>query len=209
MASIEAEWQPRRVTTDPCAADNPLELFDALFAKASAAQAFADAMTLATVTPEGKPTARVLLYKGRDAEGLLFFTNEESPKAADLAAHPDAALVFFWASLGCQVRMEGEVSQAEPAVSDAYFATRPRESQVGAWASPQSQPIPNRETLDTRVAEMERRFAGATVPRPPRWGGYRLRPARVELWFAREGRLHDRYRYERDGAGWRFTRLAP
>jgi pyridoxamine 5'-phosphate oxidase len=169
---------------------------------------FADAMTLATATADGAPSARVVLYKGID-DGILFYTSYESRKASELEDNPRAALVFYWPILHRQVRIEGRVERVTAALSDAYFATRPRESQLGAWASPQSRAVASREALDESFSELDRHWAGRSVERPPFWGGYRLLPQRVELWIGREARLHDRFVYERAGNAWQRTRLGP
>jgi pyridoxamine 5'-phosphate oxidase len=147
--------------------------------------------------------------KGADGRGFVFFTNYGSRKAGDLEANPRAALCFHWPTLGAQVRVEGRVERLSGGESDAYFATRPRDSQLAAWASRQSAPLAERSQLLTRYAEMERRFAGASVPRPPFWGGYRIRPDRIELWQADERRLHSRVCYEREADTWRETTLQP
>lgn len=174
-----------------------------------------DAMTLATIRADGAPTARIVLYKDPRALGIAdagfpFFTNQESDKGAQLANDPRAALVFYWKEPGRQVRAEGAVERLPARVSDAYFASRPRGSRLGAWASPQSRPIPDRAFLDRRARALEEQYAGGAVPRPPHWGGYILKPRSVEFWQHRESRLHDRIRYARaaDG-GWRRERLAP
>lgn len=167
------------------------------------------AMTLATADGEGRPAARTVLLRGFDERGFVFFTHYESRKAQELAANPWAALVFYWDAHQHQVRVEGAVSRVAPEESDAYFASRPRGSQLGAWASPQSQPLPDRAALDTRLAEVTRRFEGQTVPRPPFWGGYRVAPTLIEFWQGRTDRLHDRVRYQRHADGWSLTRLAP
>jgi pyridoxamine 5'-phosphate oxidase len=171
-----------------------------------------DAMILATATPDGMPSSRVVLLKGVDARGFRFFTHYESRKARELAANPNAALLFYWFPIHKQVRIEGKIEKLSAAESDEYFASRPRGSQLGAWASPQSQPIPDRANLETRVAELERKYAGKPVPRPPNWGGYRLVPERIEFWTRGENRLHDRLSYARKGgagASWTVVRLAP
>lgn len=169
------------------------------------------AMTLATVDEAGQPSARVVLLKGLPAdEAFLFYTNYDSRKGLALAARPLAALTFFWPGLERQVRVEGRIEKAPAAVSDEYFQSRPRASQIGAWASPQSQPIASREALEQREAEMLDRFgAQDPLPRPPHWGGYLLRPHRLEFWQGRPSRLHDRIVYELAGDAWRLSRLAP
>src|SRR5690606_38830617 len=163
-------------------------LFDAWFTEALSVQPHAPAFTLATVADDGKPSARVVLYKGRSASGLRFFTNYTSRKARELAQHPWAAAVFYWPNLHRQVRFEGSVDQLSAAESDEYFRSRPRDSQLGAWASPQSQPL-ERGALETRMAAERARFEGSPVPRPPHWGGYRLIPSSVEFWLPHDHRL--------------------
>jgi pyridoxamine 5'-phosphate oxidase len=169
-----------------------------------------NAMTLATVDARGRPAARVVLLKDLDARGLSFFTSYESRKGRDLAAHPHAALVLFWEPLHRQVRVEGRVERVTAAESDAYFAVRPRGSQVGAIASPQSQVLSSRAELEARVASVEAELAGGAPARPAHWGGYRVIPDEVELWQGQPSRLHDRVRYSRaPEGGWRRDRLAP
>jgi len=164
--------------------------------------------SLTTVDPTGRPSSRNVLLRGLDS-GLVFYTNRTSAKGRDLAADPRCAALFSWFGLQRQIRVEGLAFPVADAESDAYFATRPRGSQVGAWASPQSEVIPDREELERRVAEIEERFDGVEVPRPAHWGGYRLVPDVVEVWQGRPSRLHDRLRYRRDGDGWVIERLAP
>ena len=168
-----------------------------------------EAMALATATPDGAPSARFVLLKGIDARGVEFYTNYESRKGRELAANPRAALAILWKPLQRQVRLEGGVEPLTPAESDAYFATRSRGSQLGAWASRQSEPIPDREWLDERLAELELSYP-REVPRPPHWGGYRLVPSAIEFWEGRPNRLHDREEFTRapDGS-WRARRLSP
>jgi pyridoxamine 5'-phosphate oxidase len=170
-----------------------------------------NAMTLATVAPDGTPSARVVLLRGHDGRGLVFYTNYDSDKGRDLAANARASLSFFWVLLERQLRVTGEVAKIPRAESEAYFATRPRESQLGAWASAQSAAIVGREELEAKLAEVRARFGPAReVPCPPNWGGYRLRPERVELWQGRPSRLHDRLVYEREGEdAWTIRRLSP
>jgi pyridoxamine 5'-phosphate oxidase len=168
------------------------------------------AMTLATATPDGKPSARVVLLRGVDERGLTFFTNRTSRKGDDLRANPRAAVVMHWWELGRQARVEGVVEEIPSEESAAYWTTRPRASQLAAWASPQSQPLADRAELDAGVAAAAERFAGQEVPLPPFWGGYRLIPASIELWTHREDRLHDRVHYTRESDGvWRSELLAP
>ncbi len=168
-------------------------------------------MTLATASADGEPSARMVLLKGFDERGLVFFTNYESAKGRDLAENPRAAVVFYWAALERQVRAAGPVARVTAAESQAYFDSRPRAARLGAWASRQSKVIPDRATLDAQYAAVEARFAGGEqVPLPAQWGGFRLAPRRFEFWQGRPGRLHDRllYRLEPDG-GWRLERLSP
>jgi pyridoxamine 5'-phosphate oxidase len=179
-------------------------------AEAGSGQANWNAMTLATVGADGRPSARVVLLKQLDEDGIVFFTNRNSRKARALDEHPRVALVLHWDAMQRQVQIEGPVTRAEDELSDRYFASRPRVSQLAAWASDQSQPIADRATLDATFAEYEQRFAGVDVPRPPHWGGYRVAIERIEFWIGREGRLHDRIDYTADDAGgWRVRRLCP
>ena len=204
---------PRRPDMPPLRrdslADDPIEQFAQWFERAADEVPLADAMTLATVDAGGAPDARMVLLKGHGPDGFRFFTNGESDKGKQLGANPRAALVIYWRELDRQVRVRGAVEPLPAADSDAYFASRPRDSQLGAWASPQSRPLESRRELDDRLAEVEQRFAGADVPRPPHWGGYLLRPRTIEFWQGQVGRLHDRFRYARAGDGWEIERLAP
>jgi pyridoxamine 5'-phosphate oxidase len=169
-----------------------------------------NAMVLATATPDGRPNARAVLLRGLDERGLAFFTNYDSAKGGELAANPRATVVFPWIAMGRQVVASGAVERLSDEESDAYFATRPRGHQLGAAASPQSQVVPDRETLDDAMREVEARYPeGTPIPRPPRWGGFRLAPATVEFWEGREDRLHDRLRYRSTTDGWVVERLAP
>ncbi|MGZ8734577.1 MAG: pyridoxamine 5'-phosphate oxidase, partial [Acidimicrobiia bacterium] len=171
-----------------------------------------NAMVVTTVSAEGRPSARMVLLKGVDERGFVFYTNYESHKAADLADNPRAALLFYWSQLDRQVRVEGSVVRIDDAESDAYFAGRPRGHRIGAWASPQSRPIPDRAALESRLAAVEESFvdAGDDVPRPSFWGGYRVIPDAFEFWVNRTDRLHDRVRYTRGADGsWPRDRLAP
>ncbi len=169
-----------------------------------------NAMTLATATTDGQPSARIVLLKGLDDSGFGFFTNYESQKGAELNSNPAAALLFFWPELQRQVRVVGQVTKMTDRESEAYFHSRPRGSQMGAIASPQSRVIANRSVLEARLAELEQRYADmALIPKPVNWGGFRLKPDTIEFWQGGENRLHDRLVYSREGAGWKVVRLAP
>ena len=188
---------------------DPMVAFRAWFREAEDAVPRADAMTLATATADGRPSARVVLLRGLDERGFVFFTNRESRKGIELLENPHVALVFHWWELGRQARIEGVVEEVNSAESESYWETRPRASRLAAWASPQSQPIGARTELDGLYAEADARFDDAGVPLPPFWGGYRVVPETLEFWTHRENRLHDRILYERTAAGWRRERLAP
>jgi pyridoxamine 5'-phosphate oxidase len=168
-----------------------------------------NAIQLATAGADGQPTVRTVLAKGIDEQGIVFFTNYRSAKARDLAANPRASVAFVWLAHQRQVRLTGPVSKVERAETEAYFASRPRDSQIGAWASPQSEVVASRAALDQLAAEAEARFGTGDVPAPPHWGGFRLTPVAVEFWQGRTGRLHDRIRYRQDGGDWLRERLAP
>ena len=187
---------------------DPIEQFADWYARAEAETPLPDAVCLATVDGDGAPDARMVLLKDFDGEGFRFHTNYSSPKAGQLEGSGLAALVFYWRELDRQVRVRGRVERLEAEESDLYFATRPRERQLSAWASPQSRVLRDRAELDGLVAEADRRFEGE-VPRPDGWGGYVLRPDVFEFWQGQVGRLHDRFRYSREGRGWRIERLAP
>jgi pyridoxamine 5'-phosphate oxidase len=189
--------------------DDPIALFREWFDRAEREVPLAEAMCLATADAEGDPDARMVLLKGFDERGFRFFTNSESAKGRQLDQHPAAALVLYWRELDRQVRARGRVERLDPAESDEYFATRLRDSRIGAWASPQSRPLAGRDELDELVAGVEARYRDADVPRPPHWGGFRVVPDEIEFWQGQVGRLHDRFRYVREPGGWRWSRLAP
>ena len=190
--------------------DGPIVLFDTWFAEARTSEPNdPNAMALATVDAQGRPSSRMVLLKGHGADGFVFYTNRESRKAGDLEANRNVALLFHWKSLRRQVRIEGEVAFASDAESDAYFASRGRDSQLGAWASDQSRPLADRETFEARFEEMKQRFDGRAVPRPPHWGGYRVTPRAIEFWQDRAHRLHERRVFTRDGDDWSEGMLYP
>jgi pyridoxamine 5'-phosphate oxidase len=188
----------------------PFRQFGAWFAEAEAAEPRdANAMTLATCTQDGVPSARMVLLKGWDERGFVFYTNKESRKGDELADNPRVALLFHWKSSNRQIRIEGRVEHATEAESDAYFASRARISRLGAWASAQSRPLPSRAELERRLADTEARYPGEDVPRPPYWAGYRVVPDRLEFWQDMPFRLHDRTVYTRSGEGWTVGKLYP
>lgn len=192
---------------------NPISVFRDAFARAQrvdrALLPEPSAMSLATVGADGSPTLRIVLLKGVDEDGFVFYTNLGSEKGRDLRARPRAALCFYWSALDLQIRIDGKVTQVSDEEADEYFASRPRGSQIGAWASRQTEVIEPPGELDARVARYEREFEGRPVPRPEFWSGFRVRPERIEFWRNRANRLHDRTRYTRDGADWRVETLYP
>ena len=191
-------------------ASDPFHLFDEWLAEARASEPNdPEAMALATADTKGQPSVRMVLLKGHSPNGFLFYTNEHSAKGEQLAANPSAALLFHWKSLRRQVRIEGSVERVGAEQADAYFATRARDSQLGAWASDQSRPLDRRETFENRFEEAARRFAGQDVPRPPHWGGYRVIPERIEFWTGRPHRLHERRLFTREVGDWREGLLYP
>jgi len=194
------------------APDEPLALFERWMRQARDTESppvEANSMVLATVDPQGRPHARVLLLKGFDQDGFVFFGNYDSAKGRDLAINPWAAMTFFWPGLERQVRIEGQVHRLDPALSDAYFHARPMASRIGAWASPQSSPLEGRAALEASLARVQQRFTDQPVPRPEHWGGYCLCPERLEFWQGRADRLHDRLDYRLRAGIWQRSRLAP
>ena len=191
-------------------ADKPIKIFKEWFREAKATEPVnPNAMTLATADDEGRPSARMVLLKDVDVDGFVFYTNLGSRKASELTANPHAALCFYWKTLAKQVRVEGVIELVADAEADAYFASRPKLSQLGAWASKQSQPLEGRMALEKRVAKYTAKFNVGTIPRPDFWSGLRLRPVQIELWKEEAFRLHDRTRYKRDGDGWTVDSLYP
>jgi pyridoxamine 5'-phosphate oxidase len=194
---------------DEIAENEPFAPFRRWLDQAWQGEPNAHAVTLATSSPEGRPSARMVLLKGLDERGFVFYTNLESRKSRELFANPHAALCFMWKSLNRQVRIEGLAELVQDEEADTYFASRPRDSQIGAWASDQSRPLADRADLEKRVDEYSRRFDMGEVPRPPNWSGFRITPQRVEFWQERPFRLHDRFLFVKDGEGWRRERLFP
>ena len=189
---------------------DPFELLEDWLAEAAATgMDLPEAFSLATATPQGRPSVRILLYKGRSGSGFRFFTNLESRKADELRANPVAAMCFWWPQLGKQIRIEGAVELLGAEEADAYFASRPRNSQIGAWASSQSKPLESRGILEQRVSALDQEYQDADVPRPPHWGGYRLTPTAFEFWVNGDSRLHDRFRFTCRDGNWRSQRLSP
>ncbi|HEX6670020.1 MAG TPA: pyridoxamine 5'-phosphate oxidase [Gemmatimonadales bacterium] len=209
IADLRREYARARLDETDVSPD-PFAEFARWFAEAQAAEAAeANAMVLATASPDGRPSARMVLLKGFDERGFVFFTDYRSRKGEELEANPYAALAFHWGELERQVRIEGTVTRTSPEESDLYYRTRPLGSRLGAWVSHQSRTIASREVLEAKLREVEQRFDGRDLPLPPHWGGYRVRPECFEFWQGRESRLHDRIRYLREGEGWRIGRLSP
>ncbi|HEU4523976.1 MAG TPA: pyridoxamine 5'-phosphate oxidase [Gemmatimonadales bacterium] len=209
IADLRREYARARLDEKDVSPD-PFAEFARWFAEAQAAEAAeVNAMVLATATPDGRPSARMVLLKGFDHQGFVFFTDYRSRKARELEANPRAALGVHWSELERQVRIEGSVTRTSLEESEAYYRTRPTGSRLGAWVSHQSRVIASREELEAGLREVERRFTGTEVPLPPDWGGYRVSPECFEFWQGRESRLHDRIRYLREGERWRIERLSP
>ncbi len=210
VARLRREYT-RAGLTEAGADPDPIEQFRNWFGAALGADLHEpNAMTLATATPDGRPSARVVLLKGFDERGFVFYTNYEGRKARELQANPNCALVFYWGELERQVRVEGRAGRVSEVESDTYYASRPRGNRLGAWASEQSRSVRDRQTLENRLRELEVEYEGREVPRPPFWGGYRVEPEVIEFWQGRENRLHDRLVYRRSGrGGWDRERLQP
>lgn len=209
IADIRKDYKQHSLNEADVAAD-PFEQFGRWWNDAMAAEVEeVNAMTLATASKDGIPSARIVLLKGYDEQGFVFFTNYESTKGKELMANPNAALVFFWRELERQVRIEGRVEKVSSEESDEYFHSRPEGSRIGAWSSPQSAIITNRTIIETNVTQYSKRFEGHEIPRPEHWGGYRVIPNKFEFWQGRSSRLHDRFQYTKDQEQWLRNRLAP
>jgi pyridoxamine 5'-phosphate oxidase len=209
-APAGAALRPEDGTLDERTVDpDPLVQFGGWYRRAAEAVAAPESMALATADAAGRPSARMVLLKSWDADGFVFYTNYDGRKSRELAANPEAALLFYWEPLGRQVRIEGSAAPTDPGESDAYYASRTLASRIGAHASHQSRPVADRATLDAEVARWTDEFRDAEVPRPPWWGGWRVTPRAFEFWQQGTDRLHDRVRYEADGAAWTVTRLQP
>jgi len=209
IADLRREYASRALTESD-ALDDPIQQFSLWFGEALKSELLdTNAMTLATASRDGGPSARIVLLKGFDEAGFVFFTNYESAKARDLDGNPRACLLLFWAALERQVRVTGRVSKTSAQESETYFQSRPFESQIGAWASAQSRTLRDRASLETRYAELAYKYAGGPIPLPPFWGGYRVAPETIEFWQGRKSRLHDRLLYTKNAGAWVRSRLAP
>lgn len=209
IASIRKDYQMRSLSEHEVNHD-PVQQFAQWWDEALQSEILeVNAMTLSTITAAGRPSARIVLLKGFDQKGFVFFTNYESNKGIQLQRYPYASLVFFWKELERQVRIEGTCSRTSDQESDEYFQSRPLGSRLGAWASPQSRTIPNRDVLQHNMEELTAQYAHDAIPRPPHWGGFRVQPDRIEFWQGRSNRLHDRILYEKNETSWRISRLAP
>ena len=209
IAKLHRDY-PDKELLEKTAPKNPFSLFHQWFQQTLHANLIdPNAMAVTTVGPSGKPSSRMVLLRGLDKEGFVFFTNYQSRKGHDLEGHPFASLLFFWPELGRQVRVEGRVKRTSIRESDEYFASRPRGSQLSAWASDQSQVVLNREVLEKRMAALKKKYEGQKVPRPAHWGGYRVFPQVIEFWSGRRNRLHDRLSYRKAGTKWLRQRLSP
>lgn len=210
MADDHQEQPFEKALTEDMLGPDPVACFEDWWAQArECGMVEPTAMTLASVDAQGDPDARIVLLKGIEDRGFVFYTNYASEKGQQLAAQPKACLVFWWERMARQVRVRGAVAKLPSSVSDAYFASRPRGSRIGAWASAQSTALEDRSQLEQRVAEIESRFRDQDIPRPEHWGGYRLDPAEIEFWQGRSDRLHDRFLYRREDGGWATSRLSP
>jgi len=214
IADLRQDYQLRSLdTTD--VSQNPFVQFKNWFGEAlkiaNETKSFeANAMTLCTATPDGKPSARIVLLKGFDEKGFIFYTNYNSRKGQEIAANPNVTLVFYWHELQQQIRIEGQTHHVESSLSDEYYNSRPRKSRLGAWASPQSQTIPDRQILEQNMEQLHIQYTeDQAIPRPPHWGGYRVEPSVIEFWQGRSSRLHDRILYEKNKDTWKIQRLAP
>lgn len=210
IADIRRDYQ-REGLSETDVKSNPFVQFDVWWSEAMASEIDeVNAMTIATATTDGKPSARIVLLKGYDPQGFVFFSNYHSHKGIQIEKNPFCCLVFFWKELERQVRIEGSIQKISAKESDAYFNSRPTSSQIGAWASPQSKTIPSRDVLEENVIELEKSFANKEIERPPHWGGYRVQPNLVEFWQGRPSRLHDRIQYSLTSeSNWKIERLAP
>jgi len=214
IADLRRDYQSRTldiVDVSPDPFSQFKKWFDEALQIANQTQGFeANAMTLCTATPTGKPSARIVLLKGFDEKGFIFYTNYDSKKGQEIEANPNVALAFHWHGLERQIRIEGEARRVKPSLSDKYYNSRPRKSRLGAWASPQSQTIDHREILEQNMEQLQADYGEKKpIPRPPHWGGYRVVPSMIEFWQGRSSRLHDRIVYERNDDSWAIRRLAP